>query len=83
MTAAEITRKCVRQIAMVGVDAVVELVLPGRANRKMQKRIFPGGPVGRIVSETECNGKQSVIVLFKATEMLIWLQMCELAGVEL
>lgn len=53
MNAALLREKCVAQQALVGARATVTLMLHGKPwGRRVNARLWPGGPTGRIVGDT-------------------------------
>ena len=69
----ELAVHCVQQINLVGPAAEILLVLPGRCNQSMKKRLAPGGPVGRINGEDMASTAPHVVVFFGAMDVLAWL----------
>jgi len=57
---------CHEAIRQRGAHARVALRIPGKWGKKTFKRMFPGGPSGRILAQTH-DGKK-LICLFKAAE---------------
>jgi len=54
MTIEEMITKCRKQQEITGkVDAEVMFIIPGRWGKRNTRRLFPGGPKGEIVAETE------------------------------
>lgn len=73
MTPAELAERCVGQINLVGNGAEVCLVLPGKWGKTDRKRLCPGGPVGQITGEAVGERKPSLVVFFKAMDVLAFL----------
>jgi hypothetical protein len=73
MTPAELAEQCVGQINLVGNGAEVCLVLPGKWGKTDRKRLCPGGPVGQITAEAMGEARPSVVVFFKAMDVLAFL----------
>lgn len=70
----QIIEACDKQINMLGEDAKVGFVLPGRWGKRDTKRLFPGGPIGKIVNEFEDGSlygykDRAIYVLFSAREV--------------
>ena len=70
MTHDELAAQCRKQIELAGDSATVTLVLPGRWGTRATKRLWRGGPVGQIVSESMRRGRSGVVVFFSAREVL-------------
>ncbi len=73
MKIAELAEQCVQQIDLVGNDAKICLVLPGKGSKSGKKRLCPGGPVGEINGEAMGAVTPSVIVFFGAMDVLAFL----------
>lgn len=68
MTPDELRQQCLRQQAFSGRDdALVTLTMPGRWGKREQCRLWPGGPLARIVGETHDN---TVVVMAHADKIL-------------
>jgi hypothetical protein len=65
MTMEEIIKKCDQQMSIVGENASVGLLIPGRWGKANTRRLWEGGPVGKIVMELE----GLVYVIFSAKEV--------------
>lgn len=58
---------CQDQIKVLGDQANVSLLMPGKWGKRSFRRLCPGGPIGNIVSDN-FNGP-GIIVLFNAREV--------------
>jgi len=67
MTAEELLKQCNDQIDLVGENASITLVMPGRWGKRDTRRLCKGGPVGEIVSD-DFKGP-GIIVMFDAVEV--------------
>lgn len=70
MDIAEMKVHCHKQIELLGDDANVTFKLPGNPNKRGQKRLWFGGPVGTVVSDYSDRISRGVVVMFKAQEVL-------------
>ena len=75
MTHDELAAQCRKQIELAGDSATVTLVLPGRWGTRATKRLWRGGPVGQIVSETMRRGR---VVSWCSSRRVRFLQRSEL-----
>jgi len=66
MTLEEIINKCDQQMSIDGENASVGLLIPGRWGKANTRRLWEGGPVGKIVMEFE---EGLVYVIFSAKEV--------------
>ncbi len=67
MTIEEMIAHCKKQQEITGrADVEVMFVIPGRWGKRATKRLFPGGPKGEIVAETE----RGVHCFFRADEVI-------------
>lgn len=66
MTPQEIIAQCDKQMELLGKNAQVGFVMPGRWSKRNTKRLWTGGPVGEIVNDF---GNGTVYVLFSAQEV--------------
>jgi hypothetical protein len=57
---------CHEAIRQKGAHARVVFTIPGKWGKQTHKRLFPGGPKGKILAQT--NDRNKLIVLFKAAE---------------
>lgn len=57
---------CHDAIRRQGAHARVVFRIPGKRGKQTHKRIFPGGPKGKILAQT--NDRNKLIVLFRAAE---------------
>lgn len=73
MNVSELAAQCVRQINLVGNDAVICLVLPGKWGKSDTKRLAPGSPIGRINGDAMDEARPAVVVTFAAMDVLAWL----------
>lgn len=74
MTIDEMLAKCREQQRLTGqADAEVMFIIPGRWGKRNTKRLFPGGPKGEIVAETE----RGVHCFFRADEIIAALEALE------
>lgn len=70
MSIAEMKVHCHKQMELLGDDANVTFKLPGKPNKRGQKRLWFGGPVGTVVSDYSNTISRGVVVMFKAQEVL-------------
>lgn len=73
MTVDEIIAKCHQQQGLVGEDAFITLLMPGKWGKRDTRRLYPGGPAGRIVADhSAVTGRftNQVVVMFRAKEVL-------------
>lgn len=63
----EIRRHCRFQQRLVGEGAMVTFKMPGKWGKKDTRRLWPGGPKGRIVADNFGDG---LTVMFKAQEVI-------------
>ena len=71
MTIEEMIAKCHEQQELTGQeDTEVMFIIPGRWGKQNTRRLFPGGPKGEIVAETE----RGVHCFFKANEVIAALE---------
>ena len=80
MSPEELRKHCEQQIALVpGMEATVKIGLRMRGSwgKRGTKRLWPGGPLGTIVSEI---GPGEVMVFFNAREVLLTLDKAAVRG---
>lgn len=65
MQLTELAQAVIKQLNLVGHEATVSLVMPGRWGKSDTKRLCPGGPKGRIMAETS----SGVLVHFEAMDL--------------
>lgn len=70
MNVPDLAAQCVQQINLVGNDAKIVLVLPGKWGTSETRHLCPGGPIGRINGEDMDGG---VVVTFGALDVLAFL----------
>lgn len=76
MNAAQLREKCLAQQALVGERAKVTFVLYGKPwGRRVNGRLWPGGPTGRIVGDTL--DRPGVIAMFDAAAVIAALDRME------
>ncbi len=73
MNIPDLAKQCVEQINLVGNDAQIALVLPGRWTKSGNKRLCPGGPLGRINGEDMTSQGTRLVVFFGAMDVLAFL----------
>jgi len=66
----EVIESCEKQIELTGENANVGFLMPGKWGKRDTRRLFPGGPKGKIVQEMMKNGRTYIYVMFKAKEVL-------------
>lgn len=76
----DLAMKCREQMARVGNEALIFLVLPGKWGKTDRKRLCRGGPWGHINGE-DMTGN-GVVVSFRAIEVLAFLAARGLVRVE-
>jgi hypothetical protein len=70
----EIIAQCDKQMNIMGPEAQVGFVLSGKWGKKDTKRLYPSGPIGKIVNEFEDGSRYgyngtAVYVFFSAKEV--------------
>jgi len=65
MSIEELLKKCDKQINMIGDNAIITLILPGKWGKGDKKRLCKGGPIGVKTVEFE----DSVLCTFSAVEV--------------
>lgn len=66
MTPQEIIEHCDRQIELAGDTASVGFRIPGRWGKTNTRRLWKGGPIGKIVNDF---GDGTIYVMFSAVEV--------------
>ena len=74
MTVDELKAMCKDQIDHYNGDTIT-LVLPGRWGVKDTRRLCPGGPIGRILTDANCG--PGILVRFDAREVLDYINTSE------
>jgi hypothetical protein len=69
MNIQDLARKVIDVLERHGTKATLTLVMPGRWGKRDTKRLCPGGPVGRIVSDAS----GSLLVSFDALDLSAFL----------
>lgn len=74
MNKQDIIGACDKQMSMLGKNAQVGFVLPGKWGKRDTKVLYPGGPVGKIVNEFKDGTRYgykgtAVYVFFSAQEV--------------
>jgi len=66
MTPEEIIKHCDKQIELAGDEASVGFRIPGRWGKTDTRRLWKGGPIGKIVNDF---GDGTIYVMFSAVEV--------------
>lgn len=73
MNIGDLVKRCVEQINLQGNTAEIVMVLPGKCNKSMTKRLCPGGPIGQINGDAMGESGPAVVVFFGAMDVLAFL----------